>query len=186
MPKQALGSLSEDDLELRGSDLVLLLMAADTTIATAQDRINGVTRLEKLLYLVEQETDVPDAVRIERLNFKPYNYGPFSRDVYQGVETLESADLVIEERRPSGRSDDALEALDMIEEGEDDEYVERCYVLTPKGKAIASFLAKQYPDVDASLSSIKNKYAGLSLSALIRYVYRTYPESTVNSKIRDQ
>lgn len=176
---------TDSDLRLRGSDLVLLLLAADTRVESARGRINGVTRLEKLLYLVEKETSISEEVESEPLRFKPYNYGPFSRDVYQGVETLESADLVQEERRSSAANEDALEDMDMIAAVEDgEEYVERCYKLTPKGQAVASLLGKQHPTVWQTLSQIKDKYAGRSLSSLIGYVYRTYPESAVNSKIR--
>ena len=44
-----------DTDELIASDLILLLLAAPTRWPQAQNRINGITRLEKLLFLIDQE-----------------------------------------------------------------------------------------------------------------------------------
>lgn len=172
--------------ELVGSDLVLLLLAAPTQVASAVGRVNGVTRLEKLLYLAERETKATQAVTSERLNFKPYDYGPFSKEVYEAVEILEESKLVREERQIDGRTVDSLEDLDVTGTIDEDEYVTRCFVLTDAGKAVGAYLGRQYPDVVKSLSQVKDRYADRPLTSLIRYVYRTYPESAVNSKIRDQ
>ena len=169
--------------DLRGSDIVLLLLAAPTEVEDARGRINGVTRLEKLLYLAERETRVMDSVSAERLRFKAYNYGPFSKDVYQAVEVLEEAGFVTEERAYDGQTIDSLEDLDVTGAVEGDEYVERRFAVTAKGEAVANLLSRLHPNVAKQLSEIKDKYAGRNLSSLIGYVYRTYPDSAVNSVI---
>lgn len=173
-------------VELVGSDLVLLMLAAPTKVPAAQGRVNGVTRLEKLLYLADRETDVSASVLDERLVFKAYDYGPFSKEVYEAAEILEEAGLVREERQVSGQSVDGLEDVEVTGAVEDDEYVTRCFVLTPQGEAVAGLLAGQHPDVVSALSGIKDRYASRPLASLIQYVYRAYPESAVNSKIRDR
>lgn len=171
-------------VELVGSDLVLLMLAAPTKVDAARGRINGITRLEKLLYLADRETDVSSAVQDEELVFKPYDYGPFSKEVYEASEILEEAGLVREERQVSGQSVDSLEDVEVTGASEADEYVTRCFVLTEQGQAVAGLMGEQHPDVVRALSEIKDRYAARPLPALIQYVYRAYPDSAVNSKIR--
>ena len=173
-------------VELLGSDLVLLMLAAPTRVKNAKDRVNGITRLEKLLYLADRETDVSASVLGEKLVFKPYDYGPFSKEVYEAAELLEAAGLVREERQVSGQSVDGLEDVEVTGAVEGDEYVTRCFVLTDNGRAVAGLLGEQHPSVVQALAGIKDRYASRPLSSLIQYVYRAYPESAVNSKIRDR
>ena len=168
---------------LEGSDLVLLMLAAPTTVETATKRVNGITRLEKLLYLTEKETDTAKYVTGEKLGFVAYDYGPFSKDVYEAVEILEQAGLLGEERRFDGRTIDSIEDVEVTGAVEGDEYVERQFVLTAEGELVANLLSKHHPEVVQNLSGIKDQYAARALSALIRYVYRSYPNSAVNSKI---
>lgn len=172
-----------DLTSLVGSDLVLLLLAAKTRVPEAADRINGITRLEKLLYLASRESDLPNQVQ-DRLEFIPYNYGPFSKGIYEAVDLLEDAGLVVERRAMDGKTiDNAEEAgLDIGAA----EYVERQFLLTPDGAMVAGLLAQEHPDLVRLLSAIKDRYAGLTLNQLVHYVYTRYPEHTVNSVIRDR
>jgi hypothetical protein len=177
---------SDGTVELVGSDLVLLMLAAPTKVAAARDRVDGITRLEKLLYLADRETTVSDAVTDEGLVFQPYDYGPFSKEVYEAVELLEQAGLVREERLVSGQSVDSLEDVEVTGAVDADEYVTRCFVLTHAGRAVAGLVSAQHPDVVQALSGVKDRYAARPLTALIQYVYGAYPNSAVNSKIRDR
>lgn len=168
---------------LVGSDLVLLLLSAPTKVPQASGRINGITRLEKLLYLATRESDLPERVQ-EPLEFVPYNYGPFSKGIYEAVDLLEDAGLVTEQRAMDGKTiDNAEEAgLDIGAA----EYVERRFALTADGKMVADVLSAEHRDVVRLLSAIKDRYAGLTLNQLVHYVYTRYPEDTVNSVIRDR
>lgn len=168
---------------LEGSDLVLMLLAAPTNVDSARGRVNGITRLEKLLYLVEQETSVAKSVSGEQLTFKAYNYGPFSKDVYEAVELLEESRLLAEERVVDGQTIDSMEDVNVTGAVEADEYVERRFVLTEHGRLVAALLAQHHPEVAEQLATIKDRYAARSLSGLIRYVYKTYPDSAKNSVI---
>lgn len=168
---------------LQGSDLVLMLLAAPTKVASAQDRVNGITRLEKLLYLAERETNISQRVSSNELKFKAYNYGPFSKDVYEAVELLEESGLLTEERVVDGQTIDSIEDANVTGAVESDEYVERRFILTENGRAVADLLRRHHPTVTEQLAKIKDRYAARPLSGLIRYVYRTYPESAKNSVI---
>src|SRR5579862_4067202 len=82
---------------LYGEDLVLLLLGAPTTVASAVGRVNGITRLEKLLFLADREKEAQANV-LEPLVFRAYHYGPYSKKVYEAVEILAEAGLLAEER----------------------------------------------------------------------------------------
>lgn len=168
---------------LEGSDLVLMLLAAPTKVSSAKGRVNGITRLEKLLYLVEKETSVAKSVAGKPLKFKAYNYGPFSKDVYEAVELLEESELLTEERVVDDHTIDSMEDVNVTGAVESDEYVERRFVLTEQGILVANLLAQHHPEVAKQLTGIKDQYAERSLSGLIRYVYKTYPASAKNSVI---
>lgn len=172
--------------ELVGSDLVLLLLAAPTSVETARGRINGVTRLEKLLYLVERESKIPELVTKDALRYVAYDYGPFSKDVYEAVDILEEARLLEESQRVDEESIDGIEEVKVTGTIDQDQFIERRFQLTPNGIRVAELLASRHPEVVRELSRLKDAYAARPLSSLIRYVYTTYPESAVNSKIRDR
>jgi uncharacterized protein len=159
-------------------DLVLLLLAAPG--AQRPNEVEGITRLEKLLYLAEKETDVPSRV-VEPFRFEAYDYGPYSKDVYEAVELLEGMDLVRETRIFRGSS---LDEGEEVLVGADREGIERRFHLTDNGLVVATELGKRYPDVAASLAKVKKAYAKMPLRQLLRYVYSVYPEVAEKSKIR--
>ena len=169
--------------QLHGSDLVLLLLAAPTSVSSAIRQINGITRLEKLLYLADRETSASKVVSEDPLRFVTYDYGPFSKDVYEAVEILEESGLVTEERFVNGQTVDDVEDARITGTVDDQEYVERRFTLTDQGDLVAGLLASKHPNVVVELSQIKDEYASRPLSSLIRYVYGAYPGDAVKSKI---
>jgi uncharacterized protein YwgA len=171
------------DEELVAPDLVLLLLAAAGRGKEGQDRVNGITRLEKLLFLAEQEKKVGQNVR-NAFTFRAYDYGPYSKAVYAAVELLEEAGLINQERAYVGQPLDEME--EWTAGVEQREGLERRFTLTEKGKAIAGLLSKQHHEVWEALSEIKRQYGDMPLRQLIRYVYSTYPPFAEASKIRDQ
>ena len=171
--------------DLMGPDLVLLLLRAGGSRADERDRVNGITRLEKLLFLADQESPLPGKV-VEALVFKPYNFGPYSKQIYEAVDVLEDAGFVVEEKALNGRPLD----LDAMEEASVDadevEGVERRFYLTDDGRTVADYLAKQHPAYEVLMTDIKTKYGNLPLRKLIQYVYRRYPAFAEASLIKDQ
>jgi uncharacterized protein YwgA len=168
---------------LQSADLVLLLVGAEAPEGAPSGRLDGITRLEKLLFLVDKETDVPHDVDVP-FPFRPYNYGPYSREVYEAVELLEEARLVEEERVLEGNTLDEMEEASTVTA--EREGVERRFRLTDHGRLVAGLLARQHPDAAQKIADVKRSYAGMPLQQLIRYVYRKYPEYAEQSKIRDQ
>lgn len=173
-----------DTEELIAPDLILLLLAAPTRWNRAKYRINGITRLEKLLFLIDKECEHGLSVG-EPFQFVAYHYGPYSRDVYEAVELLEEAKLV-EERRFITDSDlDRAEELLFSDMTTELSY-ERQFFLTDDGKKVAEHLAAAHPQIQKKIEQIKDRYAGLSLQHLIFHVYRQYPDYTKRSVIRDK
>jgi uncharacterized protein len=168
---------------LVADDLILLLLAAKDSTGE-RGSVSGITRLEKLLFLVDKETRVPPSVQ-DPFVFTPYDYGPYSKAVYEAVELLERAGLVVEDRFVEGASIDELEE-EFTAALEPREGVERRFTLTENGLLVADLLAKRYPNVAKALAEIKERYASMPLRRLIRYVYVQYPEYAKASKIRDE
>lgn len=170
--------------DLVGPDTVLLLLAAPSKSNIEPNRINGITRLEKLLFLAEKEEQLSGAVKSDAFEFMPYHYGPYSRAIYEAVELLEEAGLLQELRSiDESALDDAEQVYsDATEEGA----VERQFRLTSDGVAVAQLLGARHPNTTQALTRIKDRYGDLSLRRLIRYVYSTYPDYAKESRIRDQ
>jgi hypothetical protein len=166
--------------DLLAEDLVLLLIAAHGPDGQT-GRLNGITRLEKLLFLADMETKVSTSVDLP-FAFRAYDYGPYSKAVYEGVDLLEQAGLLREERVLEGASLDELEE-DFAAGTDIREGVERRFVLTDAGEEVAALLKVRNPRESEDLAQIKQQYGGLPLRTLIRYVYRKYPDYAKASKI---
>lgn len=149
-------------------DLVLLLVRAAS-------RVLGKTKLMKLLFLLGKETRAAEAVP-GFFEHVAYNFGPFDDAVYQDIDGLRQHRLVIvrEPAREVGRA----------------RQVEAIYSLTSQGQAYADALARwaerNDPDLLREIGELVRKYASLPTDKLLRYVYQKYPESAVNSTIRDE
>ncbi|MGB9847248.1 MAG: hypothetical protein ACPLRH_07065, partial [Desulfotomaculales bacterium] len=89
---------------ITGKDLILLLLYVPGKTGEYAERIEGATRLQKMVYLYEKE--VYPRVGWNRLaeedlpGFIPYDFGPFSREVFDDLEFLAGIGFVDVE--PSG------------------------------------------------------------------------------------
>lgn len=63
--------------EVEVDDAIVLLLGAPSDRSKTADRIEGITRLEKLLFLLNQEADVSDLLT-EDPEFHSHNFGQFS------------------------------------------------------------------------------------------------------------
>ncbi len=173
-----------DTEELIAPDLILLLLAAPTRWPQAQNRINGITRLEKLLFLIDKECKQVRAID-KPFDFTAYHYGPYSKEVYEAVELLEEARLLSEHRQFTESDLDRAEEVLYSDTATEISY-ERQFILTDEGKSVASYLAKSHPQFQRQIELLKDQYAGLTLEDLIYRVYHKYPEYTEKSIIRDK
>ncbi len=143
---------------MKKSDLILLLLNGDN-----RHPIDGITRFEKLVFLTQKEVlDKSDNIKI-KFDFGPDRFGPLSMEIYDELDFLKS--------------------VGMIEEGDG-----RKYEITDKG---VRFLEKKTfervnEDMRKHISNIKETYGKGKLNDLLKYVYITYPDFTVNSEILDR
>lgn len=117
-------------------------------------------QLQKTAFLLGKERS--DAVGSEYYDFAPYDYGPFSLDVYRDAEELESQELVTIQFNQSGRWKE--------------------YTATPLGLSKAKQLRS---GLDSSVTEFIDRTVTwarqLSFQALVKDIYRRYPEFRAHS-----
>lgn len=136
-------------------------------------RIHGVTRVQKLLFLLNEETEYAEEYGAPVLfEFVPYDMGPFAVEVYEELEFLEEIDAISIEGQDKGDlPDEAPEVFQLTEKGE------------KIARQIQSVLD---PKVRDDLREFVEKYADMDLEQLLRYVYEEYPKMAEESKISDE
>ncbi len=181
------------EIQLDPEDIILLLLEANE-ILLGKHAVGGVTRLEKLLFLLQRETNIE---KIDSFyEFTAHNYGPFSKEVYEALDFLEGFELIqVKERVHSSYYTNVGEILllQAISEEEVSEtttinsegVTEKLFLLTESGHKVAKKLRqtieKRRPKDIEELNGIIRRYGKLPLNQLIRYVYHKYPEMTVKS-----
>ncbi|KKL07597.1 hypothetical protein LCGC14_2584430 [marine sediment metagenome] len=181
------------DIQLDAEDVVLLILEANERLLR-KSSLDGITRLEKLIFLLENETDFEGVGTF--FLFEPHNFGPFSKGVYEAIEFLEGCDLIeVRERSyPSlyATSDEVKLLSELLDSDVPDDsalsesqITERQFLLTDDGRTVATKIRNavihRRPVDVKGLDLVIKKYGHLSLNHLIRYVYRRYPAMTVKS-----
>lgn len=128
-------------------------------LSEALIKINGKTRFQKLVFLVQKDASEAD-VEASNFNYKLYHYGPFSSEFSTTLENLEETGLIEEatEMTPSG-------------------YTRYVYSITPKGRRLLED-AKEKKLLSKKLERIVRKVADdfgdLELSELVKEAYRRF------------
>jgi hypothetical protein len=154
----------------RRTDVVFLLFNYGEEVA-------GVTKLQKLLFLVEEESAFFEAYRDDvGFKFAPYKMGPFSEHVYEELQFLLTLDAI--ETTPLPDAPTGIERDDLSGQR---------FTITPKGRKIATELESQLePKFRYELTVLVEEYNDYSLTELLEYVYSEYPEYAAESEIIDQ
>jgi uncharacterized protein len=120
-------------------------------------------QIQKLLFLIQKKIPVFEK---DGFDFKPYDYGPFDKNVYTELETL------------------AEEGFVSIREQESSSW--RTYGLTNDGLTKAKEI---FDSLDANSREKITKLSGfvrqLSFSQLVAAIYNAYPEMKQNSVFKD-
>lgn len=170
---------------LEVDDVIVLLLGAPAKATALQNRIQGVTRLEKLIFLLERETSVGKQLA-EDPNFESHNFGPFSEKVYQAVDVLVAAGLLQDSAQLSRSTEDTWESEQVVGTVQADPYATRNFTLTDRGRKYYQALITELPrDTESTLAGFKARFGQLPLRQLVRYVYKKYPDFTEKSIIRD-
>lgn len=168
-----------DQIDRRTDVVILLFYIAN--------KIEGVTKLQKLLFLIEEETDFFKKYEEKiDINFEAYKMGPFSQEVYEEVEFLLNIGMI--EKRPMAYdSSDSYEVRDHIRDDGSEGLSNKVFVLTEKGEKAGKKLEEVLEDkYFRELEDIVSRYGKLPLSDLLEYVYENYEAYTTESTIREQ
>ena len=181
-------------------DILLLLLFSPGVKDEFNEPIKGRTRILKMLFLFKEEilkhfkknTDINDD------NFYEYfawRFGPFSVEVYDDITffllrdfiTTQDSDgeflteAVLEERHWQFLSSIQLDDT----QGGYHEFTEEKFLLTDKG---VNFTEKYFNILSESQKNLlrvfKKKMNTAPLRAILQYVYKTYPDMTENSQIK--
>lgn len=175
-------------------DILLLLLYMPGSDGELAKPIRGRTRLMKLLYLLMREKEIDKIFNITNYyEYEAYDYGPFSKDVFEDVQFLRNIDFLEanpeEKTNPIEQWEDyklVIESgVDYENEGVDPEFQEEEFSLSDKGKRfVEENLLPILPDeAKEDLQSIKIFGGDMSLSSLLRYVYIKYPESASKARL---
>lgn len=182
--------------KLNGADYLLLLLYLND-----KQPILGAIRLTKMMFLFEKEIAPilkKKGLDSENLpNFFAYNFGPFSKDVYEQVELFKGIKFIqvtnINANEEMAEVDDLEEALYI------DEMKNRGYALNSDGKyykyqilstgeryvveKIKQNITEKQEEI---LSAFKRKITSLSPKQILKYVYTKYPDYAENSLIKKE
>jgi len=126
--------------------------------------VDGATRFQKLIFLAQQEANLPN-----RYSYHADNYGPFSPQLQADLTELVHQGL--------------LERNERRNEVGNTKYV---YSITPDGiQLVQRLLSKQegISDLFEKVQDVKNRYNDDPLQELLRYVYQKYPTYAAESKL---
>jgi hypothetical protein len=175
-----------------GLDVLLLLLYAPQN-GEKNAQISGITRLDKLMFILSKTEEFEYLFEGDYI-FIPYNFGPFATELLDDLEALIAEDVI--ERVKSDEQYDSSSTRDaeVIDEetGElpDKEiswnmYSYDLYNLTSKGMLIASKLWDCTTDNQRErISSVKRIFNSMSLTSLLRYVYKNFPDYAGHSLIK--
>jgi uncharacterized protein len=178
-------------------DLMLLMLYSSGKGEAFNEPIIGRTRLVKMIFLFKEEfwhdfkkgTDLTDDKFYE---FRPWHYGPFSKEVYEDLTFFSLRDFI--ELRPSNEETliESAEELNYFNEDSGieldntmTEYQDEEIKLTPSG---VEFTKELYESLNGNqkttLKKFKSKLSQMQLRAILFYVYKQYPSQITNSKIK--
>ena len=139
------------------TELVLLVLGA-----CDGEHVTGITRLTKMVFLSEKEVlTEPDDMK-ERFRFVPDKFGPFTTEMYDQTEFLETVGMLERDGKKfqiTGKGRRFLEA--------------KTYCRTPER-------------IIHGISDLKERHNRLDLDDLLARVYTAYPEYAIRSEMRDR
>ena len=139
------------------SDWLLLLLDRAALGAAGPDKLDPV-RIQKGMFLLSKRGPARDLY-----DFEPYDWGPFSSDIYADLASLARQGYLTEEKVP-GRTWST-------------------YRVTARGHERAgAFAAQMRPEDIAWLRQARQFLTTRSFAQLLREIYELYPDYAVNSR----
>ena len=173
-----------------GADLVMALLYAPGGSGKVGEEIRGITRLEKLIFLLLKEAGFESRTKGE-LSYEAYDYGPYSGELVDILEALKGEGLVQSQLVSLESFKEVADGLVVAASRNPDSSPRpkgvEIYGLSSKGRVIgkAVFGELNSRERDAVID-IKKRFNQVSLNELLRYIYVRYPKMVEKSRIMDQ
>jgi hypothetical protein len=172
-------------------DLMLALLYAPGKTRVVGESIEGITRLQKFLFLLQQGKGPKTLVaQAKEYIYRPFKMGPFSEGVREDLQILQSAGLLRTEKLEYLLTDDADKSLDELDRPvrPNPRRVESSrFILTEDGMRAGRDLWAGMPSHERDgLAEFKKFFNALTLRQLLIFVYEKYPEYAVASEIKEQ
>ncbi|MCU0290250.1 MAG: Panacea domain-containing protein [Acidobacteria bacterium] len=187
--------------DLKPVHLIHLLLYSPTATEKKPVPILGRTRLMKMIFIFEKELShlFQNENKPLDFNFEAYNFGPYSKKVYEAIDFLETREIIrlFPVSPPNSVDKDEME-LDrrlMEEEAEvlglqnEEIFISEGFELTENGKKIMTnhniwfSWAKLTDDRKKILEKFKTKMVNTTLKDILKYVYTKYPKYAEKSLI---
>lgn len=189
---------------INGKDLLLLFLYTPGVTNQINEPIVGRTRLMKMAFLFEKELkkDFLKNNDAQIFEFIPYLFGPYDKKVIQSLNFFIDANFILEEdtaiivssaEKIENRKyeteeiyDDLWEELEIV--SQEAELYEKKYLLSEKGlryskEKIWDLLGEYQKSL---MLKFKTQIVKIPLDDLLSYVYKSYPDYTENSTIREK
>ena len=183
--------------KLNGSDYLLLMLYLSN-----KSSVMGAVRLTKMMFLFNEE--IVALLKIKGLDserlpeFIAYNFGPFSKDLYEQVEFFKGLGFI------KTTNINVKEEMAEVDDWEEEAFVDELFAqdkdfLNKDGKYMKyeivglgikfveqELLPQITDDQKQILESFKNKIISLSPKQILKYVYTKYPKYAENSLIKSE
>ena len=160
-------------------DLMVLLLHASNK--RGQDAVQGITRLQKLLFVIEQNLATQS-------RFYAFNYGPFNEEVNDAANALRLAGFLRSGQSVSAEPPTfaAMMATVVERPGPREDFATEEFALSEEGHRAAERLRRSSRAYDQLYAYIQKLRSDWDTPALIRRVYKTWPKYAERSLIRDE
>lgn len=174
--------------------LISLLYAGD---GKTNQSIEGITRLEKMLFLLKiDEGFLSDVPNEDNFNFVPFKMGPWSQEVYDELDFLDSLGLIKKNKTGQTQEEDVIHSDELFDSLTLDKYQKNeaaffdksteTFALSGKGVEVAKKLwVKLDEDEQKKIKMLKKKFNRMNLKQFLRYVYKKHPQYASKSEIKD-
>lgn len=184
--------------KLLGSDYLLILLYIND-----KQPIRGAVRLMKMMFLFNEQIAPilkKKGLESEKMpDFFAYNYGPFSKDLYDQIELFSGIGFI----NIKDLSVAVAEEMSGVDNVIEKEFIDECYEDEDEYKSENNFWEYSITDIGSGfieqeliknisleqmdiLKQFKRKITEMPIKQLLYYVYTKYPQYTENSLIKDK
>ncbi len=164
-------------------DLMVLLLHSPGR--PGDDAIRGMTRLQKLLFVIEQK------LAFEHSRFFAYNFGPFNEEVNDAAHALRLAGFLRGSKAVTAKPPSFAEMMATAEERSGPRYEAegRDFALNDRGHEAAERLrqsSRAYDQLFAYIGQLRQEWDTPRLDQLVDRVYDKWPNFADKSLIREK